>query len=144
MGGGARRPWGLWGRAFGLRPVRHRVLWCRRVRVPFFSVHVHVMFMFMFTCAYFSPSRQQDAVFLFFSCFPFLFPPSNITCFLFCVCSLIEKPTAPYLGTYGLGKVRTTSGSDNTTRRTERRITEQERWVESGSVRLGVWGRGAL
>jgi hypothetical protein len=31
----------------------------------------------------FSPSRQQDAVFLFFSCFTFLFPPSNITCFLF-------------------------------------------------------------
>jgi len=38
--------------------------------------------------------------------------------------------------TYGLGKVRTTGGSDNTTRRTEENH-RKERWVESGSVRLG-------
>ena len=39
--------------------------------------------------------------------------------------------------TYGLGKVRTTGGSDNTTRRTEENHKTGEMGLGSGSVRLG-------
>ena len=53
----------------------------------------------------------------------------------FCVCiALLKNQQHP---TYGLGKVRTTGGSDNTTRRTEENHRTGEMGGEWVRVRLG-------